>query len=117
MIPQSSDQQNKQLMAIVNAKQSYATLINGQTARSKSRWEWVCRASKVKLNAFLISLLNQFEIWLDIWIEPLWQTAIGLRGPAKPLDDYNMISLPAPDGRGETRAKRANQESKERPQQ
>jgi hypothetical protein len=33
------------------------------------------------------------------------------------LDDDNMISLPAPDGRGEARAKRADQKSKEGPQQ
>ena len=35
----------------------------------------------------------------------------------EPLDDYDMISLPTPDGRRETRAKRANQKSEECPQQ
>jgi hypothetical protein len=33
------------------------------------------------------------------------------------LNHHNMISLPAPDRRGEARAKRANQESKKCPQQ
>jgi hypothetical protein len=34
-----------------------------------------------------------------------------------PLNNYDVISLPTPNGRGDTRAKRANQQSKEYPQQ
>jgi hypothetical protein len=33
------------------------------------------------------------------------------------LNNYDVISLPPPDSRGETRAKRANQQRKEYPQQ
>ena len=39
------------------------------------------------------------------------------RGKARPLNNYNVISLPPPNGRGKTRAKRANQQRKEHPQQ
>ena len=39
------------------------------------------------------------------------------RVKARPLHNYDVISLPTPNGRGETRAKRAHQQRKEYPQQ
>jgi hypothetical protein len=41
----------------------------------------------------------------------------GIQGRVESLNNHYMIPLPAPDGRGEARAKGANQESNKCPQQ
>jgi hypothetical protein len=67
----------------------------------------------------LISLSINLNFQVPCYLNrtPLWQTPNRTLAAYKTLNDYNVISLPAPDGRSETRAKRADQKRKERPQQ
>ena len=72
------------------------------TPSSKSKIERMVKSPRLNLQSNNQYLSNRLR------------NAIGVRNT---LDGHNMIPLPASDGRGEARAKRTYQESKECPEQ